>query len=72
MYGLTVNSTTEEYDAVFRKMGYVISVEERGVNTVFTATRAGITFELCLRPDGNSPILTTIRAEVTNCEEIQY
>lgn len=71
MYGLTVNSTIEEYDAVFRKMGYVISVEERGVNMIFTATRAGITFELCIRHDGSSRMLT-IRAEVTNREGIVF
>ena len=71
VYGLTVNSSIEEYDAVFRKMGYVISVEERGVNTVFTATRAGITFELCIRPDGLTPSLA-IKAEVTNREGIVF
>lgn len=71
VYGLTVNSTIEEYDAVFRKMGYVISVEERGVNTVFTATRAGITFELCIRSDGSSRSLT-IKAEVTNRQGIVF
>ena len=52
-------------------MGYVISVEERGVNTVFTATRAGITFELCIRPDGLTPSLA-IKAEVTNREGIVF
>ena len=71
VYGLTVSSSIEEYDAVFRKMGYVISVEERGVNTVFTATRAGITFELCIRPDGLTPSLA-IKAEVTNREGIVF
>jgi len=71
VYGLTVNSSIEEYDAVFRKMGYVISVEERGVNTVFTATRAGITFELCIRPDELTPSLA-IKAEVTNREGIVF
>lgn len=71
VYGLTVNSTIEEYDVVFRKMGYVISVEERGVNTVFTATRMGITFELCIRNDGSNRSLT-IKAKVTNREGIVF
>lgn len=71
VYGLTINSTIEEYDAVFKKMGYVISVEERGVNTVFSATRIGITFELCISSDGNTPSLT-IKAEITNREGIEY
>ena len=71
VYGLTVNSTIEEYDAVFRKMSYVISVEERDVNTVFTATRLGITFELCIGNNGSSRSLT-IKAEVTNGEGIVF
>lgn len=71
VYGLTVNSTIEEYDAVFRKMGYAIFVGERGTNTVFTATapRAEITFELCLGHDGRSSSLT-IQATVTNRDGI--
>ena len=72
VYGLTVNSTIEEYEAVFRKMGYVISVEEYGESTVFSATKFDtITFELRINSNESTPVLT-IRARVTNREGIIY
>lgn len=72
VYGLTVNSTIEEYDAVFRKMGYLISVEERGEHRLFTAVKNdSITFVFYEGTENGMPMLT-IKAKVTNRDGIQY
>jgi len=75
IYGLTTNSTFEECDRVFRKMGYIICVEERGEYRVFTAEKYGsITFIFNnggLDNVGFVPKIT-IKAKVTNKEGINF
>lgn len=77
VYGLTVNSTFEEYDGVFRKMGYVIEIQSdgEGKNRRFVATKYdSITF---IFYEGNANVENavpklTVKAKVTNKEGIHF
>lgn len=72
VYGLTVNSTIEEYDAVFSEMGYTTEVKEVGEYRYFTAKNDdGISYTFN-EVNGNGNPMLTIQAEVTNREGIQY
>jgi hypothetical protein len=71
IYGLTVNSTVGEYEAVFQKMGYFVTVDENGSGTLFTASKYGhITFTLRQNYEGKRVL--TVKAKVSNNENIQY
>lgn len=72
VYGLTVNSTIEEYDEVFRKMGFVISVEHRGEHRIFTAEKYGEISFIFDEMNGKGTPMLTIKAKVTNREGIDF
>lgn len=73
VYGLTIASTFEEFDAVFEPLGYELSWGEGAIKTR-VATRDGITFRLTRAVDDNPDVVPQIRisAEVTNREGIVY
>ena len=72
VYGLTVNASAEEFEAVFRDMGYIISVEEQNGARVLTAKKYNhITFTFSEGSQASTPKLT-VSAAVSNRENIQY
>lgn len=73
VYGLTVASTYEEFDAVFEPLGYELSWSEGAIKTR-VATKDGITFRLTRAVEDNPDVVPQIRisAEVTNREGIVY
>ena len=73
VYGLTIASTYEEFDAVFEQLGYELSWSEGAIETRI-ATKDGITFRLTRAVDDNPDVVPQIRisAEVTNREGIVY
>lgn len=72
-YGLTTNSSFEEFDKTFQKKGYEISSPELypGVPhpDIHTASKNGITFTL---NKTSLPSLITINAEISNREGIVF
>ena len=73
VYGLTIASTYEEFDAVFEPLGYELSWSNGAIETR-VATKNGITFRLTRAVDDNPNVVPQIRisAEVTNREGIVY
>lgn len=73
VYGLTIASTYEEFDAVFELLGYELSWSEGAIETRI-ATKDGITFRLTRAVDDNPDVVPQIRisAVVTNREGIVY
>ena len=73
VYGLTIASTFEEFDAVFESLGYELSWGEGAIKTR-VATRDGITFRLTRAVEDNPDVVPQIRisAEVTNREGIVF
>lgn len=73
VYGLTVESAYEEFDAVFEPLGYELSWGEGAIKTR-VATRDGITFRLTRAAEDNPDVVPQIRisAEVTNREGIVF
>ena len=73
VYGLTIASTFEEFDAVFEPLGYELSWGEGAIKTR-VATRDGITFRLTRAVEDNPDVVPQIRisAEVTNREGIVF
>ena len=73
VYGLTIASTFEEFDAVFEPLGYELSWGEGAIQTR-VATRDGITFRLTRAVEDNPDVVPQIRisAEVTNREGIVF
>jgi len=73
VYGLTIASTFEEFDAVFEPLGYKLSWSEGAIKTR-VATKDGITFRLTRAVEGNPDVVPQIRisAEVTNREGIVF
>ena len=73
VYGLTIESTYEEFDAVFEQLGYELSWSEGAIKTR-VATKEGITFGLTRAVEDNSDVVPQIRisAEVTNREGIVF
>ena len=73
VYGLTIESTYEEFDAVFEPLGYELSWSDGAIETR-VATKNGITFRLTRAVDDNPNVVPQIRisAEVTNREGIVY
>ena len=73
VYGLTIESTYEEFDAVFEQLGYELSWSEGAIKTR-VATKDGITFRLTRAVEDNSDVVPQIRisAEVTNREGIVF
>lgn len=73
VYGLTIESTYEEFDAVFEPLGYELSWSEGAIKTR-VATKDGITFRLTRAVEDNPDVVPQIRisSEVTNREGIVY
>ena len=73
VYGLTIESTYEEFDAVFEPLGYELSWSDGAIETR-VATKNGITFRLTRAVDDNPNVVPVLRitAEVTNREGIVY
>jgi len=73
VYGLTIESTYEEFDAVFEPLGYELSWSDGAIETR-VATKNGITFRLTRAVDDNPNVVPMFRisAEVTNHEGIVY
>ena len=73
VYGLTIESTYEEFDAVFEPLGYELSWSDGAIETR-VATKNGITFRLTRAVDDNPNVVPMFRisAEVTNREGIVY
>ena len=73
VYGLTIESTYEEFDAVFEPLGYELSWSEGAIKTR-VATKDGITFRLTRAVEDNPDVVPvfSITAEVTNREGIVY
>lgn len=72
VYGLTVNSSFEEYDAVFRDMGYVIEVKETAGGRWFIAKKYGDISFYFDEDAGNGDPKLTIRATVSNRDGIVF
>lgn len=74
VYGLTVNSTMEDFNSVFENLGFTLSDGESTACHVRIAEKNGITFTLTKEKDGDVNIVPqlVIRAEVTNRDRIQY
>lgn len=72
-YGLTTNSSFEEFDKTFQKKGYEISSPELYPDVphpdIHTASKNGITFTLNRTA---VPYIITISAEISNREGIMY
>ena len=73
VYGLTIASTYEEFDAVFEQLGYELSWSESAIETR-VATKDGITFRLTRAVEDNPDVVPvfSITAEVTNREGIVF
>ena len=73
VYGITITSTFEEFDAVFEPLGYELSWGE-GVIKTRVATKDGITFRLTRAVEDNPDVVPQIRisVEVTNREGIVF
>lgn len=73
VYGLTIEATYEEFDAVFEPLGYELSWSDGAIETR-VATKNGITFRLTRTVDDNPNVVPMFRisAEVTNREGIVY
>ena len=73
VYGLTIASTYEEFDAVFEPLGYELSWSDGAIETR-VATKNGITFRLTRAVEDNPNVVPMFRisAEVTNREGIVY
>ena len=73
VYGLTIESTYEEFDAVFEQLGYELSWSEGAIKTR-VATKDEITFRLTRAVEDNPDVVPQFRisAEVTNREGIIF
>ena len=73
VYGLTIASTYEEFDAVFESLGYELSWGEGAIKTR-VATKDGIAFRLTRAVEDNPDVVPVFRitAEVTNREGIVF
>ena len=73
VYGLSIASTFEEFDAVFELLGYELSWAEGAIKTR-VATKDGITYKLTRAVEENPDVVPQIRisAEVTNREGIVF
>ena len=75
VFGINVNSTIADFDAVFEAMGFTLSDADGGsAYTVRVAQKDGISFALTQGKDGAQNIIPelTVRAEVTNRDGIEY
>lgn len=70
VHGLTVKSSFEDFEAVFKAMGYETSVTEHGRYVQYNAkSEDGISYTIYI---SNEITKLTIQAEVTNRDNIQY
>lgn len=71
VFGLTVNSTDEEFDSVFHEMGYTLSKKVYTGQYALSAKKDNISYTLSVGTESGERILT-IQAEVTNRDGIQF
>ena len=73
VYGLTIGSTYEEFDAVFEPLGYELSWSEGAIKTR-VAAKDGITFRLTRAAEDNPNVVPVLRisAVVNNREGIVF
>lgn len=73
IYGLTIASTYEEFDAVFEPLGYELSWSD-GATETRVATKDGITLRLTCAVEDNPDVVPVFRisAEITNREGIVF
>lgn len=70
VYGLTVNSSFEEFERIFSDMGYELSIDSSKIFEQYTASKKGINFSLSETVDGERSF--SIYAEITNKKGIVY
>ncbi len=72
VHGITVNSSFKEFEAVFKALGYTVSVAEKGGYVQYNAkNKDGISYTIYLSNSNNRKKMT-IQAEVTNSEGIIF
>lgn len=72
VHGITVNSSFKEFEAVFKALGYTVSVAEKGGYVQYNAkNKDGISYTIYLSNSNNIKKMT-IQAEVTNREGIIF
>lgn len=69
VFGLSVNSSFEEFERVFNELGYEVVSSEMGIVTERVASKDGISFSL--RKINEKPVFS-INAKVTNRENIIF
>ncbi len=69
VFGLSVNSSFEEFETVFEELGYEVVSSEMGTVTGRVASKDGISFSL---QKTNEEVVFFIRARVTNRENIIF
>lgn len=69
VYGLTVNSSFDEFDSVFDKMEYTIERKEELLGSSHSAVKDGLYFML---KEENGERVLSIRVTVTNREDIIF
>lgn len=74
VYGLTTDSSFEEFEKVFQKMGFLLSYNEASAFQSVTAEKYDIKFTFTKGTSETSDIIPqiTIRANVTNRENIEF
>lgn len=69
VYGLTVDSSYDEFERIFSEMGYELSIDSSETSERYTASKKGISISLEI-VDGKHSF--SIHAEVTNKKGIEY
>lgn len=69
VYGLTVDSSFDDFEQVFQDMAYELTMESSDYLERYTASKNGISFSL---ENANGKRTFTINAEVTNKQGIEY
>jgi hypothetical protein len=69
VYGLTVDSSYDEFERIFSEMGYELTVDSSETLERYTASKNGISFSL-ETVDGKRCF--SVKAEVTNKKGIEF
>ncbi len=70
VYGVTVNSSFEEFERIFSDMEYELSIDSSKNYERYTASKKGISFSLLETVEGKRSF--SINAEITNKKGIVY
>ena len=70
LYGLTAGSSFEEFDAVFRGMGYALHTLDDGFTVTHTAAKHGVSF-IFQAVQGGGAVLS-VSADISNRENICF